>query len=370
VPFSRSENHEAAAPTIDKTGIPAVLAVLKANAYGHGAVGCAKVCQEAGVDFIGVACAREGVAFREAGVTLPILIFGVALGSDIEAALKNGLIQTVGCLSCAKNISDTAVRLNLTADVHIQVDTGMAWIGFPDNAQGKAALQAVSKLPNIRISGIFSHLAASDRKDKVFATEQLDRFLRFSDELADAGLQIPFRHISNSGTVLDGAERFGLSMVRAGISLYGLSPTSTKQGADELAQMGFRPVLTLKSKISHVRWLEAGQSVGYSRNYFTDKRTKVAVVSAGYADGYSRQLSNRGRVLINGEYADVIGNVCMDHFMVDVTHIEDVCAGGDVVLMGEWGGKVITVEEVADICNTLNYEVVTSITERVPRVFV
>jgi alanine racemase len=322
------------------------------------------------VDYIGVACAREGSALRDAGVTLPILIFGVALGSDIETAITRSLIQTVGDVNCAKQISDTASRLNAVADVHIEVDSGMAWIGFPDDGDGLAAIQKLRGFPNIRITGIFSHLAASDKKDKVFASEQLARFIRFNQRLDDAGVNIPFRHISNSGTILDGVERFGLSMVRAGISLYGLSPASNKQGADELAAMGMKPVLTLKSKVAHVRMLGAGHSVGYSRTYFTGKATKIAVVSAGYADGYSRLLSNRGRVLINGGYAPVIGNVCMDHFMADVTCIDNVSVGDDVVLLGEMGGKTVTAEELADICNTINFEIVTSISERVPRVFI
>jgi alanine racemase len=347
-----------------------LLAVLKANAYGHGAVESALLCQKTGVDMIGVACAREGAALRAAGVFIPILIFGVALGGDVEAALRHNLIQTVGDATCAEQISAAAVRLNRTADVHIQVDTGMAWIGFPADESGKAAIRAVSGLPNVNVAGIYSHLAESDKPAKGFSMEQLDGFKRFIGQLADVGLDIPFRHIANSGAILGGADAYGLSMVRAGISVYGLHPASSPYGADEIDNLGFKPALTLKSKVAHVKWMDENQSIGYSRTYFTTKRAKIAVVSAGYADGYFRGLSNRGRVIINGEYAPVVGNVCMDHFMADVTDIPDVRPGSDVTLIGQQGGKSVTAEELAELCGTINYEIITNISERVPRVFV
>jgi len=344
--------------------------VLKANAYGHGAVKCALICQQHGIDYIGVACANEGAMLRDLGVTMPILVFGVCLGSDIDTAIERGLAQTVGSVVCAKDISATASRLNKVAEVHIEIDTGMAWIGFAPNDGGALGIKTIAQLPNMNITGAFSHLATSDWEDRTFANEQLAKFTSFCERLSQEGLHIQFRHISNSGGILDGVDRFGLSMARAGISLYGLPSNSTAQGAAKMAAMGFLPVLALKSKIACVRELNAEESVGYSRTYFTNKPTKIAVVSAGYADGYSRLLSNKGRVLINGEYANVVGNVCMDHFMVDITHIQNVKPNTDVVLIGEQNGNTITAEELAGHCGTINYEIVTGISERVPRVFI
>jgi len=347
-----------------------LLAVLKANAYGHGAVQSALICQQQGVDYIGVACANEGAILRNSGVTLPVVIFGTSFGADIEMAIQCGLILTVSGMSCAQEIEQAAGKLGLTAEVHIMVETGMVRLGFAPNDGGIAEIKQIASMPNIRISGIYSHLATSDWEDKTFAYEQLEMFGKFCEKLKDGGLDIPLRHISNSGGVIEGVERFGMSVVRIGIALYGLPPSSTKQGAGRMAEMGLKPVMTVKSKVAWVTEIEAGQSVGYSRAYFADKKTKIAVICAGYADGYSRLLSNNARVLINGEYAPVTGNICMDQFMVDVTHIENVAPGDDAVLMGEQNGKTISAEELAERSGTINFEVVTRISERVPRIFI
>ena len=347
-----------------------LLAVLKANAYGHGAVKCAQICQQNGVDYIGVACANEGSILRDAGVTLPIIIFGASFDVDIEVAIKKRLTLTVGSIFDAYEIARTAEKLDMSAEVHIMVETGMIRLGLTPDDIGEAAIKTISLMPKLNVTGIYSHLATSDWEDKTFAHKQLGKFIDFCDKIKHSGLDIPIRHIANSGSTLDDIERFGLSFVRAGIALYGLPPSSTEKGAKEMSKMGLKPVMSVKSKVAWVDEIEAGQSVGYSRAFYAVKKTKIAVICAGYADGYSRLLSNKARVLINGEYANVVGNVCMDQFMVDVTHIKDITPGDDAVLIGEQNGKTVTPQELADHSGTINYEIVTGISERVPRIFI
>lgn len=345
-----------------------IMAVVKADAYGHGALEVSKTALAAGAAWLGVATAEEGVFLRENGIAAPILIFGVSIFNDVSVAVENGLTLTVCDLQSAWEASAAAVRLNKTADIHIKLDTGMSRLGFLPSQGAVDDILEISRLGGINITGIYSHLAASDSADGSFSHEQSDRFRSVLNALKDNGLDIPIVHISNSGSVLRHRE-LDFSMVRVGIALYGLPPSSDEKGCEELQRLGFEEALCLKARVSSVKEVEQGVTVGYSRTYVTSKKTKIATVTIGYADGYSRHLSNKGRVLIGGEFAPIIGNVCMDQLMVDVTHI-DAEVGDEVVLIGAQGRRKITATEVAALQGTINYETVTGISKRVPRKYI
>jgi alanine racemase len=325
------------------------------------------VCQAAGVDWLGVACASEGVELRGAGITLPILIFGVTNGAEISAAVENDLTMTVNDLTNAAEINAAAKRLSRIADIHIKADTGMARLGFvAGDGDTVSRILSLGGFGNISIGGIYTHLAESDSADLTFAREQLSRFNALLETLRGEGFAPPLVHIANSGCLISDELR-GLTadktLVRSGIALYGLSPSSDRAGADKMARLGFKPVMTLKSRVVGVRDVERGQSVGYSRNYVAAERTTIATLSIGYADGYSRLLSNRGEVLINGKRRKIAGNVCMDLTMVEAD--DGVKIGDEAVLIGEQGKENITFEETATLRQTITYEVLTGLSKRI-----
>lgn len=341
-----------------------LLAVVKADAYGHGAEEVAKVCLYNGADQLAVATCNEGVQVRQWSIQVPVLILGNTVEGQLETVINNNLTQAVFRYETAKKMSDMAVKLNKTALIHIKIDTGMSRIGFLPNDEALDEIEKIFALPNLKVTGVFTHFATADEKDKTFTMVQYKRFRFITDALNAKGHTDFIRHCANSGAILDMPE-LQLDMVRAGIIIYGMYPSTQVTHPINLI-----PAMSLKSQISYVKYLEENVSIGYGRTYFTTQRTKVATIPIGYADGYSRAFSNKARVIINGHYAPIIGNVCMDQMMVDVTNIPDAKDGDSVIIMGSDGKNTVSAEELANIASTINYEIVCDVGKRVPRVYV
>ena len=341
-----------------------MLAVIKADAYGHGAVEVGRALDDL-ADYYAVAFLDEGIELRKAGIDKPILILGYTDPSDYMDLMRWDIRPAMYDVDEAQQLSDDAVSMGKRAKIHIKVDTGMGRIGFTCDDDGVDNIEKIWKMPGIEIEGIFTHYAKADEYDKTAANGQLEKFRWINDRLAERGIHIPVRHISNSAGIME-MDNSDFDMVRSGIVTYGMYPSEEvdKSIAD------LRPAMSLTSKVIFVKDVKAGTGIGYGWSYIADHDIKVATVSAGYADGYPRAQSNKGRVIIHGQYAPIIGRVCMDQFMVDVSHIDGVKVRDDVILIGRDGDKEISVEEVAEPANSFNYELVCNIGRRVPRVYV
>ena len=326
-----------------------IMAIIKADAYGHGAVPVAKVLNPL-VDAYGIAIAEEGVELRRAGITKPILILGYTPEKMYDMILQYDLMPTVCDYIMAEKLSAKAMEYNKIVKVHMKLDTGMSRIGFMPEEESVKTIVEISKLPNLELDGIFSHFAKADEKDKTFSKEQLRKFRIITDAIEQAGVKIPTKHISNSAGIMELPEA-NLDMVRSGIATYGLYPSEEVQKE----KLPLKAAMSIYAYITMVKELEAGVPVGYGGTYVTTKKTRVATIPAGYGDGYPRALSNQGRVLVHGQYAPIIGRVCMDQFMVDVTHIDDVKTGDRAVLVGKEGDKEITLEEIGNIYTSGDY---------------
>jgi len=351
-----------------------LMAIVKANAYGHGMQAVAKACQkaEAPADYLGVATTEEALQLRNYGIMLPILIMGAVFCDDYEDLVKNNISLTIFNLKDAKILSNISKKLCKTAKIHIKIDTGMSRIGYSaweeDLQSSLSEIEEIYKLPNIYVEGIFSHLASSESNPR-FSYEQYGRLKHILKEITKIGLHIDIIHISNSGALLN-YRNFDNNLVRAGVLLYGMSPHSTAFEAQKLKGYNIKPALTLKSHVTQVKPLRKGRSVGYGQNFIAKQDIVVATIPLGYGDGISRQLSNSGKVLINGEFANIIGNVCMDQFMVDISHIKNVTQNSEVTLIGGCGKNTISSEDIAKWQNTINYEVLTCLMARLPRVYI
>lgn len=341
-----------------------MLAVVKADAYGHGAVEVSKVCLYNGADWLGIATCEEGVALRQSNIPVPILILGYTVENQLETVIEHHLTQTVFSYEMAKMVSDTAVRMGKTAEVHIKIDTGMGRIGFLPCEESLKVIDGIFKLPNIKVTGIFTHFSTADETDKTFTKTQFERFLYMTEGLEKMGHTGLIRHCANSGAIID-MPQLQLDMVRAGIILYGMLP-SDQVGTG----LALKPAMSLKTHVSFVKQVESNVPIGYGRTFYTSAPSRIATVPIGYADGYSRAFSNKARVIVNGEYANVVGNVCMDQVMLDVTHIDDIKMGDEVTVMGPCGDKEVSAEELAAISGTINYEIVCNVGKRVPRVYI
>ena len=337
-----------------------LLATVKANAYGHGAVMVAK-CLEGKADYLALAAMDEAVQLRQAGIRTPLLILGPVMPADYRRAAKHKITLAVSNPVEAKAISDCAAACGEKITVHFALDTGMSRIGFPCTEEAARQIKAAAKLPGIYAEGIFSHFALADSKDKTYANSQAENFRRM---LSSIGVNFPIRHLYNSAAIVDLKPEF--DMAREGIILYGLNPS----GEVDSSRIGaIRPAMALRSHVSLVKTLPAGTPVSYGCTYVTPKDTVIATVMAGYADGVPRLLSGCGEVIIRGVKAPIVGRVCMDQFMVDVSHIPDVCAGDVVTIFGTDGDAAITADEVAAKAQTIGYELVCGIAPRVPRVY-
>lgn len=349
---------------IKQTAKSKICAVVKANAYGHGVEIVAPALQKAGADFFAVSNIEEAVELRESGITKPILILGYTPCEYVCELKKHNISQCVYSLEYAKELSNEAVAYNSKIKVHLKLDTGMSRIGFDcrsDSLDGIDDAIKAANLDGFEIEGIFTHFAVSDRnadQEDGFTSEQYNRFCKAINVLKSHNIDPEYKHCCNSAALCQDNDKH-LNMCRAGIILYGLTPS-----ADLHLQQDFIPVMSFKSVVSQVKVIKQGDTVSYGRTFKANKDITVATVSAGYADGYSRLLSNKAEVIINGRRAKIIGRVCMDQFCIDVTNIPDVKRGDEVSLFGD----DLPVEELAEIIGTINYELVCAVSSRVKRI--
>ena len=339
-------------------------AVIKANAYGHGAVAAAKLL-EGKADRFAVAMADEAVELRQAGIETPIFLLGPTPESDFEAIAAYDIEAAVPSLAYGQALCAYGAAHGKTIPYHVALDTGMGRIGFPCTEQSLSEIEALSRLPGGRLVGVFSHYAKADAADKTYAREQTRRFTAMTEALERRGVEIPLKHLDNSAGLVEMPEKF--DMVREGIILYGLKPSNE---VDLSLIGGVRGVMALRSHISFLKTVTEPTPISYGCTYVAQPGTRVATVSAGYADGVSRLLSNRGQVLIRGVRCPIIGRVCMDQFMVDVTGVPEAQVGDRVTIFGRDGDDEITADDVADLIGSIGYEVTCLITPRVPRVYV
>jgi alanine racemase len=342
-----------------------IIAVVKADAYGHGAIDVAPVLLENGANRLAVAIISEAVELRRSGIKCPIMILGFTPPTLINDLLKYDIEQSVYGYKFAKQLSTMAQKKNKIARIHIVVDTGMGRIGFLPTDESAEEVYNIYKLPNIIIEGMFCHFSSSDEKDKTYTNDQVKKYDNFYEKLKAKNVNINMRHMANSAAIIDLPETH-YEAVRPGIIIYGYYPSN----AVKKENINLIPVMTLKTNVVHIKTLPPGEYVGYGRKYKTTRESIIATLPVGYADGYTRLLFEKGHVILKGSIAPVIGSICMDQCMIDVTDIHGVKVGDEVILIGEDEKHKITADTIAEQIGTISYEVVCMITKRVPRVYV
>lgn len=347
-----------------------IMCVIKADGYGHGAVPLAHEYQRLGADWFAVSNIEEAMQLRQNGITLPILILGYTPERMVNILAENNISQTVYSVEYGRKIAENAQKIGVTINVHIKIDTGMSRIGFmcQNIDRDKEVINEIAEicgLKNINPQGIFTHFAVSDEgKDGQEATlNQYKCFNFVIDGLSSKDINFSIKHCSNSGAIMDYKD-MQLDAIRAGIILYGLQPSSKIRN-----KLSLKPVMELKSVVSHIKTVEKDTTVSYGRTYKTDKPTKIATVPIGYADGYSRSFSDKAYMTVNGKRARIIGRVCMDQLMLDVSNIDNVQVGDIVTVFGGTDKDTVTADELANIMNSINYEITCNISKRVPRVY-
>ena len=343
-----------------RAGDRKVLAVVKAQAYGHGAVTAARRFVELGSTMLGVALVEEGRDLRDAGITAPVLVMGPVFPEQAEVIVNAKLTPAVFTPVMVRSLADAAAGAGRKLAVHVKIDTGMGRIGISP-AEAAEFIVTISQLPGIVVEGLMTHFADADLRDKQFAAAQLDRFETLIRSLEAKGIDIPLRHAANSAAVLE-YDRALLTMVRPGLMLYGYNPLESRIVAD------LRPVLGLVTRIAFLKKVAAGVPISYGRTFVTRRESMIATIPVGYADGYSRALSNKGEALVRGKRVPVAGRVCMDMTMLDVTGVPGVAVGDEVVLIGTQGNERITADDIAAKTGTIAYEVLCGISGRVPRI--
>ncbi|GAA0069576.1 alanine racemase [Clostridium sardiniense] len=341
-----------------------VIAVIKADAYGHGAVELAEVLLENGASRFAVAIITEAIELRESGIKASIMILGytpIEFGEDL---IKYDIEQTVYDLEYAKQLSEIALNMGKKAKIHIALDTGMGRIGFMPNEESLNEVLEIASLDGIETVGIFTHFSTADEEDKEYTNYQFAKIQNFIKMLLNNGVNIPIKHVSNSGAIIDLPETY-LDAVRAGIILYGYYPSNEVNKE----RLSIEPALTLKAKIGHVKKLEKGMYVSYGRTFKTERDSIIATLPIGYADGYSRLLSGKAKVIVNGKFANVIGRICMDQCMIDVTDVGEVKVGDEVIILGEDRDLKFNADDMAELIGTINYDILCMIKHRVPRIY-
>lgn len=341
-----------------------ITAVIKADGYGHGAVAIAETLLENGADRFAVATLSEAIQLKTSFPNIETMILGYTPENLAKEVIEHNIIQTIYTIEQAKEFSNTALFLNKKIVVHIKLDSGMNRLGMAFSEETIDEILEMSKLDGLVIEGIFTHFSTADELDKEYTKQQVKKYQYIVNSLEQRGLYIQIKHVSNSAGIIDLPE-FNFDMVRAGIMLYGLYPS--KEVNHETVKL--KEVMCLKAKISQVKKLAAGSGVSYGLKYKCDKDSLVATLPIGYADGYTRMLSGKGKVLVNGLIVSVIGNICMDQCIIDVTGL-DVKMGDEVVLFGGNDSNGISIDSVADLLNTINYEIVCMIDKRVPRLYI
>ncbi len=362
------------------------MATVKANAYGHGAIEVARTVLENGADCLAVARISEAVELREAGFDVPILLFGDVLPEQVPFLIAHDIRITLTCLETAQHIASRAKDLKKSLKVHVEVDTGMGRLGvlhdqfltsnepgvLPDSSDSLGQpwksveeILAIHHLKGLEIEGLYTHMANADARDKAHTQRQLDRFKTLIAKLEEKGLTPPVLHGANSAAMIDMPDSH-FKMVRPGIAMYGLWPSNEM----DQTRISLEPVMSIRSKIIHLKNVSKGFKISYGSTHVTQIPTRIATVPIGYADGYSRLLSSKGQMLVRGIKARITGRVCMDFTMIDVGHIPDCALGDEVVIMGSQGEEKITANDIADTIGTINYEVVASLTKRMPNHYI
>ena len=342
-----------------------LIAVVKADGYGHGAVPVAKMFEACSYVWgYAVACLEEAMELREQGIRKPILVLGCVFPDQFEEMIRYDVRPAVYMESMAELISQEAVRQGKDAFIHIKIDTGMGRIGFPVTEESADAVKRISRLPGIRIEGMFTHFAKADERDKTYTFLQHDRFMRMKELVEKRQVPVRYFDCDNSAGIIDFPD-MKHDLARAGIAMYGMYPS------DEVDQkaVDLRPALSLVSHVSFVKEVEAGTPISYGGTFVSDRPMRVATIPVGYGDGYPRSLSNKGYVLIHGKRARILGRVCMDQFMADVTDIPETAFMDRAVLVGRDGDEEITVDELADLSGRFNYEFVCCLGKRIPRIY-
>lgn len=341
----------------------AMMAAVKANGYGHGAIQVAKAAIEAGVSHLAVAFVDEGIELREAGITVPILVLGYTPEEAVIDAIEYDIMMTVYRIEDVRNIDRIANSLQKKARIQIKIDTGMSRIGLQEE-EVVPFLQELKEMQHVEVEGMFTHYSTADEVEKTYTLMQKDLFEKAVNTAKNMGIHLPLIHSSNSAGTMELNNEFQ-NMVRVGIGIYGMYPSNEVNHKT----VALQPILTLKSKVAHVKRAKQGRGVSYGNTYVATGEEWVATIPIGYADGFSRQLSSKGYALINGVRVPIIGRVCMDQLMLDVTKAMPVQVGDEVVLYGKQGNEDIAVEEVADMLGTINYEVTCMLDRRIPRVY-
>lgn len=342
-----------------------LIAIVKADCYGHGAIDVVPTLLENGASILGVAMISEALELRRNNINAPILILGytpIELGEDL---INNNIEQTVYDLEYAKQLSELALTMNKKVKIHIAIDTGMGRIGFLPNKNTIKEICKICSLEGLEPIGIFSHFATSDEEDKSYSNEQLLKFTTLIKDLKSLGIDIPLKHFSNSGAIIDMPETY-LNAVRPGIILYGYYPSNEVNKAN----ISLKPALTLKGKIAHIKELHEDMYISYGKTFKTDKKTTIATLPIGYGDGYSRLLGSGAKVIINGKFASIVGRICMDQCMIDVTDVGVVKTGDEVIILGEVGNLRLNADDLAETLGTINYEILCMLKHRIPRVYI
>ncbi len=350
---------------IKRTAGPGVkiMGIVKADAYGHGDYEVCRVLLNHGVEMLGIAILEEGIQLRDKGIQAPLLLLGGLFEDQIDTVIQCNVIPTVYDLKLAGVLSKRAHELHKTIPVHVYVDTGMGSIGVKYD-KAVEFVKSLHDIKNIFIDGIYTHCSCSDEKESAYTNLQIRRFRDVLATLDAMKIGIPLRHMANSGAIIGYPDAY-FTMVRPGLSLYGLYPS------EEVSRdIGIRPVMSFKTRVVHIKDMQPGDEVGYSRTYKITKPTRVATLPFGYDDGYNRLLSGQGKVIIRGVTASIIGRVCMDQCFVDVSHINEVCVGDEVVVYGSQGQETISIESIARELQTIPYEVTCSVSKRVPRIYI
>ena len=346
-----------------KAGGRKVLGVVKADAYGHGAVEVARRLEREGVDMLGVALAEEGAKLRAEDIKLPILILGGVFEHQAEDVLADGLTPVVFAEAQAEAFSRAAVKRGAKMTVHVKVDTGMGRVGMPPEEVVEFAAR-LNAMPGLFVQGLMTHLSDVSGQDKSFAEFQIKRFTETVHGLATRGIEVPLLHASGSAAIIE-FQPAHFNMVRPGIMLYGCYPSEHMKSL-----LTLKPVMSVKTAVMHLKRMEKGLPISYGRTYHTQRPSLIATLPIGYADGLDRGLSNRGSVLIGGRRCPIVGTICMDLVMVDATEVPDVKVGDEAVVIGRQGGEEITADEVAGLLDTISYEVLCGISGRVPRIYI
>lgn len=343
-----------------------VMAVIKADGYGHGAVQIAEMMERWNYIWgFAVATLDEAVVLRTEGIQKPILVLGCVFPDQYMEMLKHEIRMNIYTEEMAESISRMAAREGKTAYMHIKLDTGMSRLGFGINEQSAETIKRISKMPNVNMEGIFTHFTKADEKDKSFTKKQIQEFVWMTERLKEKNVRFAYEHCSNSAGIIDVPEA-NFDIVRAGISTYGLYPSEEV----DKTNVKLKPALALKSHVAFVKEIESGTPVSYGGTFVAKEKMKIATIPVGYADGYPRSLSNKGYVLIRGKKAPILGRVCMDQFMVDVTQIEGVSFGDKVTMIGKDGNEILPVEVLSELSGRFNYEFVCDLGKRIPRVYV